>query len=83
MPVFPMQYARNEIGDSFANVGFLCFDSPQVGAFLGLPEIFDFNEPATYHDSLERYMHFHIGALCADLLGSVFRRWDSQRTGDC
>jgi hypothetical protein len=72
--VFPIRYPTSEDGLEFATVGFIAFDSPNVGAFRGMPSIFDYeNKPAQYREKLEDSAVFHVGSIIADALGSFLR----------
>lgn len=71
---FPIRYPIDSQGVEFDYIGFLAFDSPKVGAFRGLPDIFDYRDrPTEYRDSLEASTAFHIGAMFADILGTFLR----------
>ncbi|HEY9146838.1 MAG TPA: hypothetical protein VIN36_09155 [Thiobacillus sp.] len=78
--VYPLLY-RSDGTQKGTVFGFLGFDSPRAGAFLGAPNIFDHMENdgwGKYHERLNRCSVFHLGAILADSL-SVFMRPYYQR----
>jgi hypothetical protein len=79
--VFPVNHAKNDSGTELARLGFLAFDSPRTGSFLGAPDIFDYRERLhEYRDRLLEWPPFHLGAIFADILGSALafgsHRWE-------
>lgn len=74
--VFPLRYENTDT-DSYHTIGFLAFDSLQVNAFRGAPDVYDFRERADNG----RYEHiltteisaFHAGAIMADTLSMFLR----------
>jgi len=73
--VFPLRYISANSGMAYENIGFLAFDSPRVGAFAGLPDIFEYRDRLTeYQDLLENSSVFHLGAILADTLSALLRR---------
>lgn len=73
--VFPLRYRVEQTETPYRHIGFLAFDSPKIGAFRRLPNIFDsWDEPSPYRNELELRTAFHLGAICADVLGTFLRR---------
>jgi hypothetical protein len=69
--VFPLRYAKTIDGSTLGNIGFLAFDSPQINAFAGLPNIFKYRErPGDYSVGLHSSPIFHLGAIFSDALGT-------------
>lgn len=70
--VFPINHVKNAEATEFDRLGFLAFDSPEVGMFRGVPDIFDHRDrlPA-YWDKMNESSAFHLGAVFADLLGTA------------
>jgi hypothetical protein len=70
--VFPIRYPINSQEDEFLYVGFLAFDAPRPNAFRGVPDVFKFNhDPDGYAALLDKSAAFHLGAVFADMLGSI------------
>jgi hypothetical protein len=62
--------------DSYTNVGFLAFDSPNTNVFRGMPESIELER------DFDRYLRvaagnaaFHYGAIIADALSISLREW--------
>lgn len=69
--VYPLRYTQKCDGSKMAYIGFLAFDSHRIGAFSGMPNIFDhIDRPAEYIGLLQASPIFHLGALFADTLGT-------------
>ncbi|HEY4309280.1 MAG TPA: hypothetical protein VGN12_07490 [Pirellulales bacterium] len=69
--VLPLRYPRTCDGQDMGYIGFLMFDSPKVGTFAGLPEIFDYqNRAAEYLEELHSSPVFNLGAIFADTLAT-------------
>lgn len=78
--VFPLRYAKNKQATEFKNIGFIAFDSPLAGVFLGIPDIFEHREKLTqFQDKLEDCTIFHMGAIFADTLSTFLRRIYQER----
>jgi hypothetical protein len=70
--VFTIRYPKNTQENEFLCVGFLVFDSPKINAFAGIPNIFKFtHNPDEYAVLLDKSAAFHLGAVFADMLGSI------------
>ena len=73
--VYPLiNHDSNQCQQASSIFGFLCFDSPRIGVFSGMPDIFDYRgheQRAEYHKLLSQNALFHMGAILADTL-SVF-----------
>lgn len=72
--VYPLRYIASDNCYDYVNFGFLAFDSPRNGVFLGVPEIYDYkDEPPRFRARLEKSAVFNLGAIIADAL-SMFMR---------
>lgn len=81
--VFPIRYPKNVQANEFGHIGFLAFDSMKVGAFRGLPDIFQYrDDPTAYRQLLEATTPFHIGSIMADTLGACLRPIYERRQDD-
>lgn len=76
--VFPLRYRTPD--ESHRVFGFLTFDSHKIGAFRGMPNIFEYHNSAdsekkakSEYDRLLAYRSaYHVGGILADSLSSVF-----------
>jgi len=68
--VFPLRYRENH---EIKIIGFLTFDSNQIGAFGNIPDIFDYKDnPSAYEEKLSYSSVYHIGGIFADTLATTF-----------
>lgn len=68
--VFPIRLPLSR--HQYLNIGFLAFDSPQAGAFRGVPNIYDhLQDPTGYKEKLDKSAVFHLGGLLADTIAAV------------
>lgn len=74
--VYPLVYRRDIDRSEKVIFGFLCFDSPKVNVFIGMPDIFDSIDNDgwhQYHMRLKEKAPHHASAIMADTL-SMFMR---------
>ena len=74
--VFPLRYIQDEVNSKFVTFGFLAFDSVKKGVFGDVPDIFHYRERwHAYHERLSNTTAFHVGAVFADTLSVLMRRY--------
>lgn len=72
--VFPLRYANPQGTTRFDTFAFLAIDSKEIGAFPGMPEIFEYiGDRDVYHHVLRSSSIFQAGAAIADTLSMFLR----------
>jgi LmbE family N-acetylglucosaminyl deacetylase len=72
--VFPLRYTSPQSVSLFETFGFLALDSKKIGAFKGMPEIFEHIEDKdVYQDKARNCAMFQAGAAIADILSMFLR----------
>lgn len=79
--VLAIRFVQDSTHETFDDIGFLAFDSPDLNAFADMPDIYDYIErPQDYNAILNDTAAFHLGASYADAFATVMHGFYNPKT---